>query len=316
MARYFRFPFANQGDKVVFPDTIQADGSLSYNQGYGPDYQRNPATDNQARRPDRSRFNQLLFDITSTLQRYYQEDTPRFITASDNGGTAFQYPIYARVRYDDGSGFRVYESLKNNNNSLPTVTADWRLVDIAGLDARFLTRALADSLYITTAVADGRYLTPSAGDSRFLNESNNLSDLENAATARTNLGLVTGTAAGNIPVIGTPGTTAAGANSAVVVRSGMNANGRFRVWSDGFTECYGVVINPGSGETSVTHNLPVNIGTIISPLAVSYPTVSTIDNDWWIQVAGFTSTTITVRYQSVGDAPNNRRFAFVVYGQS
>ena len=181
MARYFRTPFANQGDKVVFPDTSQADGSLSYNQGYGPDYQRNPATDNQARRPDRSRFNQLLFDVTSTLQRYYQEDTPRFIAASDNGGTAFPYPQYAKVRYNPGSGFRVYESLINNNTSLPTVTANWRLVDFTALDARY-------GLGSTTP-------------------------------------LRTGTGAGNIPLIGTPGTTTAGNNSAVVVRAGSNANG-------------------------------------------------------------------------------------------
>ena len=47
-----------------------------------------------------------------------------------------------------------------------------------------------------------------------------------------------GTADGNIPQIGTPGTTSLGTRSAVVVRSGSNANGSFRVWSDGFKEAF------------------------------------------------------------------------------
>ena len=195
MARYFRFPFARQGDKVVFPDATQADGTLSYNQGYGPDFQRTPGTDPQAKRLDRSRFNQLMFDITSTLQLYYQEAYPNFITPANNGGTAFPYPQYARVRYNPGASDRIYESLKDNNTSLPTVTADWRLVDFAGMDARYLTQT----------TADGRYIQGTLG-----------------------------TSTGNIPRIGTPGTTTAGDRSAVVVRDGSNTNGRYRIYSDGY----------------------------------------------------------------------------------
>ena len=184
MAKYFRFPFAAQGDRIVFPDDTQPNGSLSYNQGYGPDFQRTPGTDPQARRVDRSRFNQLVNDITSTLQLYYQEGVPPYITAAENGGSNFEYPIYARVRYDSGSGDRIYESLINNNNNLPTVTNAWRLVDFAGLDARYVAGTL-------------------------------------------------GTANGNIPQIGTPGTTTAGNRSAVVVRSGSNSSGNYNVFSHG-----------------------------------------------------------------------------------
>ena len=222
MARYFRLPFAGQGDKTVFPDNTQADGSLSYNQGYGPDYQRTPGTDPQARRIERNRFNQLIFDITSTLQLYYQEAVPPFITAADNGGTAFQYPKYARVRYDAGTGDRLYESLVDDNDDLPTVTTAWRLVDFDGLDLRYLQQVTADD--------------------RYLLEENNLSDLTSTETARSNLGLGTsapldfGTSSGNVPRIGTPGTTEPGSDSAVIVRAGSNANGSFRVWSDGLIE--------------------------------------------------------------------------------
>ena len=44
-----------------------------------------------------------------------------------------------------------------------------------------------------------------------------------------------GTANGNIPQIGTPGTTSAGSRSAVITRFGSNTNGTFAVFSNGLT---------------------------------------------------------------------------------
>ena len=223
MARYFRFPWANAGDRTTIPDETQSDGAVSYNQGYGPDYQRNPATDPSARRIERQMYNQALFDVTSTLQEYYQNAVPEFITAAANGGTAFSYPIYARVRYNPGSGERVYESTVANNTNIPTVTTAWRLADFSGLDARY---GLGSS-------------TP----------------------------LRTGTAAGNVPLIGTPGTTAAGGNSAVIIREGNNANGNFRVYSHGPVELFGVItadlpavgITQGFSTYNYTHTLPISV---------------------------------------------------------
>ena len=40
-----------------------------------------------------------------------------------------------------GTGIRIYESQVNNNTALPTVTANWRLVDFEGLDDRYASRA-------------------------------------------------------------------------------------------------------------------------------------------------------------------------------
>jgi len=198
MAKYFRFPWAVDGDKAAIPDPTQSDGAVSYQQGYGPNYETNPETDPNSRDIERTMYNQALFDITQTLQQYFQRSVPPYITSAMNGGVAYGYSQYARVLFNN----RIYESLINNNTTEPTNTTNWRLVDFGGLDARY---ALQSAL--GTAAA-----------------------------------LNTGTANGNIPLIGTPGTTTAGANSAVVLRAGSNSNGNYRVWSDGFIFQYGVTM--------------------------------------------------------------------------
>lgn len=45
MTKIFKIPFATQGDKTVVPIEIQTDGSVSYTQGYGYDYERDQVTD-------------------------------------------------------------------------------------------------------------------------------------------------------------------------------------------------------------------------------------------------------------------------------
>ena len=144
MSKYFRFPFAVSGDRTAVPDPTQTDGSISYQLGYTVNYQLNQATDSNALDIDRREFNQTLFDITGTLQQYYQRGVPPFITSAMNGGAAYSYSQYARVLFNN----RIYESLINNNTTTPTNTTNWRLVDFAGMDARYLTQTTADGRYI------------------------------------------------------------------------------------------------------------------------------------------------------------------------
>ena len=223
MPKYFRFPWAVAGDKTAIPDETQTNGAVSYQEGYGDPYEQDPETAPGARNIEREMYNQALFDITETLQQYYQRGVPPYITEDDNGGTPFGYSQYSRVLFNN----RVYESLINNNTNLPTLTTAWRLVDFTALD----------SLYLM------------AGD--------NLSDIDNIETARSNLGLGTaapldfGTSTGNVPRIGTPGTTETGSDSAVIVRAGSNANGFFIVFSNGYKKTWGAT-NVGNSDITVT----------------------------------------------------------------
>ena len=78
-----------------------------------------------------------------------------------------------------------------------------------------------------------------------------------------------GTADGNIPQIGTPGTTSLGTRSAVVVRSGSNANGNFRVYSDGLIIQWGIVSGQSSSTGQASFSRPFAIGFSVTPLMVS-----------------------------------------------
>ena len=202
MARYFRLPFATSGDRATLEDTT-ANSQVSYDTGYTMDYQLDPETANDARLIERTLFNQLMFDVTSTLQLIYQTGTPPFITSANNGGSAFSYPQYSRVLFNN----RVYESLVASNTTEPSNTTNWRPVDFTGMDAIYSLRAnnlsdlsnigaartnlgLGTAARSDTGTGASNLPTTAQADARYLQESNNLSDLDSAATARTNLGNV------------------------------------------------------------------------------------------------------------------------------
>lgn len=141
--KFFRFPFAVTGDKAAIPDDTQLSGDVSFEQGYGPDYARDPATDPLAKNIERDKMNQLFFDVTTALREYQIMGTPDFITPVQNGGTAFSYSKFARVRYDDGTGFKIYESKIDSNTDLPTVTASWAQVSAFDFSSFLATQAQA-----------------------------------------------------------------------------------------------------------------------------------------------------------------------------
>lgn len=153
IAGYFDLPFGLDGDRTAVPDDSQPDGSVSYDQGYGPDYELDPTTDPDALLIERRKMNQLFYDMTLAIQAYQQFGTPQFITTTMNGGTPYSYPIGARAAYDPGSGIRTYVSLANSNTALPTDATKWADVTVPSTTGRILLTANT-SYYVSTTGND------------------------------------------------------------------------------------------------------------------------------------------------------------------
>ena len=66
MTKPFTTPFAENGDVMLIPETAQADGSVSYETGFGPDYSADPLEAN-AKPVPRSGHNELFNQITGSI---------------------------------------------------------------------------------------------------------------------------------------------------------------------------------------------------------------------------------------------------------
>lgn len=138
MSKYFIEPFAQNGNKLVIPDDLQTNGSVSYTEGFGFDYQRNLTNDPLAKPFPRQGFNGLIYDITDALKQYQEHGFFDFITPEMNGGNPFPYSMGAVVRYDmsdDGSDVRNFSSKINNNTGNPKDNpTDWLDITTSGLE--------------------------------------------------------------------------------------------------------------------------------------------------------------------------------------
>lgn len=147
--KFFRFPFADSGDKTAIPDIVQPDGTVSYAQGWSPDYQL-PKTNPQAKDIERDKTNSLMNDITGAIQILQVHGVPDWITSADNGGSPYSYDLNAIVRYSDG---KVYRSMVATNTATPGANTDW---------SEDIGRLLAERVF----VVNGTY-TPTPG-TRFI----------------------------------------------------------------------------------------------------------------------------------------------------
>lgn len=120
MTALIKVPFASSGDKAAVPVT-DSTGGVNWTQGYGPDYSKDPLTDASAKRIEREEFNGLLNSLSTAINEIQVNGVAPFITAADNGGSAFAYGLGAIVI----TGGKVYQSLKSTNTDAVTVAASW-----------------------------------------------------------------------------------------------------------------------------------------------------------------------------------------------
>ncbi|MEN4246478.1 Ig-like domain-containing protein [Serratia marcescens] len=126
--KFFRIPFASNGDKQQIPDDKNPEGFVSFIEGWGEDYQKDLLTDAHAKPVERKAMNSILNAITLALRQYQTDGFPEWVTAANNGGTAYPYSVGVVVRHRHGNGaFISYVSLADNNTTEPgTKDAKWQ----------------------------------------------------------------------------------------------------------------------------------------------------------------------------------------------
>ncbi|MTC40818.1 phage baseplate protein [Providencia sp. wls1921] len=115
MTKIFKIPFATQGDRTSIPNEVQADGSVSYPQGYGYDYERDQVSDPAAKDIEREKMNSMFHDITEAVGEIQNYGFSKWA----EGGKP--YPIRAVVYHKN----KVWQSKVENNEVEPVAGAQW-----------------------------------------------------------------------------------------------------------------------------------------------------------------------------------------------
>ncbi|HGN0094344.1 TPA: hypothetical protein ACKRHO_003453 [Morganella morganii] len=139
MTKTFKIPFATQGDRTVVPDEVQADGSLSYTQGYGYDYERDQATDPAAKDIEREKMNSIFHDITGAVGEMQAFGMPVW---SEEGKP---YAVRSIVYHNK----KAWQSKIENNNTEPAAGAAWTELkaDMTAGDVGAYTKGEADQKF-------------------------------------------------------------------------------------------------------------------------------------------------------------------------
>lgn len=128
--KFFAQSFAFAGDVADIPNAVQVDGSVSFNQGWGYDYQRELGVDPLAKPMPRDQTNYLFKVITDSLGQYQRNGSPEFITSADNDGVAYSYDKGATVKWRASSGdpWGFYVSLVATNTAVPSDATKWQAI--------------------------------------------------------------------------------------------------------------------------------------------------------------------------------------------
>lgn len=139
MTKIFKIPFATQGDKTVVPIEIQTDGSVSYTQGYGYDYERDQVTDPAAKDIEREKMNSLFHDITESIGEMQLQGFAKWSEAGK------PYAIRSVVYHNN----KVWQSKIENNNIEPIAGNAWAELkaDITANEVGAYNKAEADKRF-------------------------------------------------------------------------------------------------------------------------------------------------------------------------
>lgn len=139
MTKIFKVPFATQGDRTAVPDDVQADGAVSYVQGYGYDYERDQVTDPAAKDIEREKMNGIFYDITGAVGELQAFGMPVWATEGK------PYAVRAVVYHKN----KAWQSKVENNKSEPGAGAEWAELkaDLTAGDIDAYTKGEADKKF-------------------------------------------------------------------------------------------------------------------------------------------------------------------------
>lgn len=219
------------------------------------------------------------------------------------------------LSYVQGSDGKVYKSVAASG---PSATVQNPTTD--GTDT-----------YWTIAFADvGAFLTQTAGDARYTQRSNNLSDLSNAATARTNLGVVAAseTVEGLIEIAtqaevntrtdGQRAVTPLKLGNGIAFSNGVVSYRKTPAWLDGGTiEAWGSGVTSGTGRIVVTIPLAMDNTDYTVLLTSKSPTTSFAGQAQEVSSGSRTTSTFEVgTFTSTATAAPNGPFNWLVIGKA
>ncbi|MGJ7132914.1 phage baseplate protein [Morganella morganii] len=121
------------------PDEVQADGSLSYTQGYGYDYERDQATDPAAKDIEREKMNSIFHDITGAVGEIQAFGMP--VWAEEGKPYAIRSIVYHNKK--------AWQSKIENNNTEPAAGIAWTELkaDMTAGDVGAYTKGEADQKF-------------------------------------------------------------------------------------------------------------------------------------------------------------------------
>lgn len=139
MTKIFKVPFATQGDRTSIPDEVQADGAVSYTQGYSYDYERDQQTDPAAKDIEREKMNGMFHDITQAIGELQSFGFPKWAAEGK------PYPLRAIVYHKN----KTWQSKIENNKDEPVAGAAWQELkaDLSAGDINVYTKTESDKRF-------------------------------------------------------------------------------------------------------------------------------------------------------------------------